>query len=79
VFSALALVAGASLGEVAAVSLFATGGLTPLPLLISRFMSQYRFDEAQAVSAVLFMLSAALMAFVFLGSRGGRLFDRVAR
>ncbi|HUP56059.1 MAG TPA: ABC transporter permease subunit [Bdellovibrionota bacterium] len=58
-----ALVAGASLGEVAAVSLFYSESLVPLPLLVSRWMAQYRFDEARGLSAVLMVLSAGVMLF----------------
>lgn len=69
VFSALALVAGLALGEVAAVSLFYSEKLIPLPLLVSRWMAQYRFEEARAVSALLLAGSVALMAGVSLAGR----------
>jgi thiamine transport system permease protein len=58
ILSALVGVAGASLSEVGAVSLFYSEQLIPLPLLISRWMSQYRFDEAKAVAGILFLLSS---------------------
>ncbi len=61
IFTSLALVAGASLGEVGAVSLFYSEKLIPLPLLVSRWMQQYRFEDAQAVAGFLFLLSFALM------------------
>lgn len=61
VFSALALVAGLALGEVAAVSLFYSEKLIPLPLLVSRWMGQYRFEDARAVSALLLAGAMALM------------------
>jgi len=56
----LALVAGAALGEVAAVSLFYNEGRVPVALLISRWMGQYRFEQAQALS-VLLMLAASVL------------------
>jgi thiamine transport system permease protein len=68
VFSALALVAGAALGEVAAVSLFYSEKLIPLPLLVSRWMGQYRFEDARAVAALLLVASAAVMAGVSFGT-----------
>lgn len=52
------LVAGAALGEVAAVSLFYSENLIPLPLLLTRWMAQYHFEEAQAVSVLLLGLAA---------------------
>jgi thiamine transport system permease protein len=66
-----ALVAGASLGEVAAVSLFYSEHLIPLPLLISRWMAQYRFAEAQGLSAVLLILSAGVVLVFGRGHRHG--------
>jgi thiamine transport system permease protein len=69
VFSALALVAGLALGEVAAVSLFYSEKLIPLPLLVSRWMAQYRFEDARAVSALLLTGAAGLMAAVSLAGR----------
>jgi thiamine transport system permease protein len=59
--SAFAGVAGASLGEVAAISLFYQEKLVPLPLLISRWMQQYRFDEAKGVGGLLLLLSMGLI------------------
>ena len=61
IVSAFAVVAGASLGEVAAVSLFYNENLIPLPLLISRKLSQYQFEEAQAVSACLLVISSFII------------------
>jgi thiamine transport system permease protein len=55
-----ALVTSAALGEVAAVSLFYSEDLIPLPLLVSRWMGQYRFEEARAVASLLFLLSAGI-------------------
>lgn len=60
VMSALAMVAAASLGEVAAVSLFYSENLVPLPLIASRWMAQYRFEAAQAVLALLLILAAGV-------------------
>lgn len=64
VLGMLAMVMGAALGEVAAVSLFYSENLVPLPLLISRLLGQYRFEEAQALSAFLFAISAAIITVV---------------
>jgi thiamine transport system permease protein len=66
---AAALVAGASLGEVAAVSLFYSEKLIPLPLVISRWMAQYRFAEAQGLSALLLLLSVAVVLVFGRGAR----------
>jgi thiamine transport system permease protein len=60
VVSALALVTGASLGEVGLVSLFQLRTGTNLPVLITRWMEAYRFEEAQGLAAVLFLLVAFL-------------------
>lgn len=70
--AAFSMIFGASLGEVAAVSLFYNERLIPLPLLISRFMAQYRFDDAQMVSEVLFFLSALTIAGFSLGGNGSK-------
>jgi len=59
--AALAGVGGASLGEVGAVSLFYSEKLIPLPLLIARWMQQYRFEDAQTVCGILFLLSFMLI------------------
>ena len=64
VFTVFAIAAGASLGEVAAVSLFYSEKLIPLPLLVTRWMGQYHFEEAQALAAVLFLLCAGLIGLV---------------
>ena len=53
-----ALVFGGALGEVGAVSLFYNEGRVPLSLLIFRWMAQYRFEDAQAIS--LFLMVVAL-------------------
>jgi thiamine transport system permease protein len=65
ILSAFAMVAGASLGEVAAVSLFYSEKLIPLPLLLSRWTTQYRFDDAQALAAFLLVLTAGVTALVW--------------
>ena len=52
-----ALVFGGAMGEVGAVSLFYNEGRIPLSLLIFRWMSQYRFEDAQAVSLLLMMFA----------------------
>ncbi len=59
--SAFAITAGASLGELGAVSLFYSEKLMSLPLWVVRLMGQYRFEEAQAVSVVLLLLSAGMV------------------
>ncbi len=69
VFSVLALAAGASIGEVAAVSLFYSEELVPLPLVLGRWLGQYRFEDAAAVAGLLFALSAGIAA---LGAAAGR-------
>jgi thiamine transport system permease protein len=68
--SAFAMVVGASLGEVAAVSLFYSENLIPLPLLISRWSAQYRFADAQAVAVLLLFLCSGvvLLAYPFTDS-----------
>jgi thiamine transport system permease protein len=57
----LSVSAASSLGELGAVSLFYSEKLIPLPLFISRLMQQYRFGDAQGVSALLFVLCLLLM------------------
>jgi thiamine transport system permease protein len=58
-------VMGASLGEVGAVSLFYSENRIPLPLFISRWMSQYRFEEAQLVGGILFLMSSFAIVVSF--------------
>ena len=65
--TAAGVIAGASLGEVAAVSLFYSENLIPLPLLVARWMGQYRFEEARAVAGLLLLLSAGTVSLVTLG------------
>ncbi len=64
ILSSAAVVAGASLGEVAAVSLFYSEKLIPLPLLLTRWMAQYRFDQAQGLAFLILILSAGTIAMV---------------
>lgn len=63
-WSAAAMVMAATLGEIGAVSLFYHEDLMTLPLLVSRWMAQYRFEEAQGLAAFLFILSIALVILV---------------
>jgi thiamine transport system permease protein len=58
--------AATSLGELGAVSLFYSEKLVPLPLLVSRLMQQYRFEEAQSVSGLLLILSISFAFSVLL-------------
>lgn len=60
---AAALVAAASLGEVAAVSFFYSENLIPLPLSIARALSQYRFEDAQ-IGLLILMLGIGLLLLV---------------
>jgi thiamine transport system permease protein len=61
-FGVFSLILGGALGEVGAVSLFYNEGRVPLPLLIFRWMGQYQFEKAQAVSLLLMILSTGLIA-----------------
>jgi thiamine transport system permease protein len=56
-----ALIFGGALGEVGAVSLFYNEGRIPLSLLVFRWMAQYRFEEAQAISLLLMLLALGLI------------------
>jgi ABC-type Fe3+ transport system permease subunit len=60
-------VAGASLGELGVVSFFYSEHVAPVSLLLSRWMSQYRFEEARILSSLLFLLILLLMAISFYG------------
>lgn len=71
---AFGMIAAASIGEVAAVSFFSDGARVPLPLLASRLMGQYRFDEARVVSAWLLASAGLLLALVLASGKGG-IFD----
>jgi ABC-type Fe3+ transport system permease subunit len=59
------MVAGASLGEVSAVSLFYNEDLIPLPLLVSRWTAQYRFGDAQAVAVLLLFLCSGVILLAY--------------
>lgn len=59
--SVSALVAGAAFGEVAAVSLFYNESRIPAALLISRWMGQYQFENAQSLSVLLILISGSLI------------------
>jgi thiamine transport system permease protein len=63
-----ALAFGGAIGEVGAVSLFYNEGRIPLSLLVFRWMAQYRFEDAQAVSLLLLLLALAL---IMMGSMMG--------
>lgn len=60
IFHCFSLVCAASLGELAIVSLFSSGKIITLPLVISRWMIQYQFDDANAAAAVLFVFAVLL-------------------
>lgn len=62
---ALLMMSGASLGELASVSLFAGGDFVPLSLLLSRWMSQYRFDAAEWLASVLLFLILSICFVLF--------------
>ncbi|MBY0470797.1 ABC transporter permease subunit [bacterium] len=62
VFAAFGMAAGVSLGELAAVSFFYSEKLIPLPLLMSRWLNRYRFDDARGISILLFLTATALVA-----------------
>lgn len=57
VASVAAAVMAGSLGEVAAASLFSLNGQSPMPVLISQWMSRYRFAEAESAAGVLLLFS----------------------
>jgi thiamine transport system permease protein len=58
---------GACLGEVGIVSVFGSEKRMPLSLLLTQKMQRYRFEEAQAIAALLFLFSigSILCAFYF--------------
>lgn len=70
ILSVTAMIAGASLGEVAAVSLFYNEHRIPVSLSISRWMGQYRFEDAQALSLLLVLASVALICVGFIRGTG---------
>lgn len=59
-----------AVGEISAISLFYSEKLLPLPMLVSRLMNQYRFNEANAVAMVLFSIS--LITIVIMNIFGER-------
>lgn len=74
VLVAVGTVFGAVLGEVGAVSLFASEKWVTLPSLISQAMLQYRFEEAQILAGILlFSNLVATLGSVELGNRLTRL------
>lgn len=56
-WSALSMVAAASLSDVAAASFFSSERLVTLPLLVSRSMAVYRFDQAYLLTALMMLIS----------------------
>lgn len=70
VFGMFFLIAGAALGEVAAVSLFYNEDRIPASLLISRWVGHYQFEDAQSLSVILLLLSVSLIAAGSLYSHG---------
>ncbi|MFZ9596394.1 MAG: hypothetical protein ACO3A2_09985, partial [Bdellovibrionia bacterium] len=59
--SVLTLSASLSLGELGAVSFFSSERTQTLPLLIARWNQQYRFEEAQALCALLLALAVGVI------------------
>lgn len=59
-WATFALLAALSLGELAAIGLFASDSFAPMPVLIARLMGRYRFEEARVCA--LFLLAAAAVA-----------------
>ena len=72
ILSAFAAVAAGSLAEFGAASFFYSENLMPIPLLISRWMTKYRFDEAQGLASLLLLVSCSLVLFSFYFGRGRR-------
>ena len=68
VVSVITLIAGAALGEVAAVSLFYNENRIPVSLLITRWMGRYQVEEAQALSLILLVASGVLVSLGFIRS-----------
>jgi thiamine transport system permease protein len=60
--ASFSLILGAALGEVGAVSLFYNEKRVPLSLLLSRWTSQYRFEDAQSVALFLMFISLSMIA-----------------
>ncbi len=55
--SVAGLLGGLAIGEVAAASLFSSEELVPLPMIVSRWMGQFKFEQAQAVAGLLACLA----------------------
>ncbi len=66
IFSSLALVAGLSIGEVAAVSLFYDDSWVTLPVLANRWLRLYRFEQAELILVFLFVCSLFFVVGSFL-------------
>jgi thiamine transport system permease protein len=62
ILASFSLITGAALGEVGAVSLFYNEKRVPLSLLLARWTSQYRFEDAQSVALVLMLISLTFIA-----------------
>jgi ABC-type Fe3+ transport system permease subunit len=54
-----------SFSEIAAVSFFSAENFTPLPLLMSRFLSQYRFAEAEFIGLSLLVIAVFISSLQF--------------
>jgi ABC-type Fe3+ transport system permease subunit len=66
VMGTAAWIVSLSLSEIAAVNFFASESHVPLPAVISRWLLQYRFADAQGAALVLGWLSLGLIVFVSL-------------
>lgn len=55
------MIMGAALGEVAAVSFFFSEEMVPLPLLLARWMSKYRFEDAESLALLLGLISGGII------------------
>lgn len=69
--SVAALLAAVSVGEVGAVLLAGNPDVATLPLAMYRAMGQYRFGSADALGALLLVITAALLTVGGLGWRSG--------
>lgn len=67
--SSIGMIFAASMGEVAAISLFYNERLIPVPLLIARWLNQYHFEQAQAVSALLMVVCVGVVGLCSLLKR----------
>jgi ABC-type Fe3+ transport system permease subunit len=56
----LAWVAGGSVAEIAALSLFRVDGFEPLPLLVLRELGRYGFSQGEALSGLLLLVAFVL-------------------